>query len=184
MGNKKNKRARLKMKANEKQTELVQAITNDTVVDASNIDAFFRKIQDTLPDETIERRENGYIIGSYDVNFVERRRVMSLLFGDTWEHVLKYIAQDESHVVEKFCPVCMEGYDTGFAVTCHECRKSVCPECNVIMFVKNEGLMICVHCRNVVGQKLHPYICAMEAAKMMLKYTTMRQQRQKRRQQQ
>jgi hypothetical protein len=171
------------MKANEKQTELVQAITNDTVVDASNIDAFFRKIQDTLPDETIERTAGVYMIGSFDVKFVERRRVMSLLFGDTWGRVLKYIAQAESHIVEKFCPVCME-HCGGFQATCHECFKGVCPECNVIMFVKNEGLMICVHCRHTVGQKQHPYICAVEAAKMMVKYTTMRQQHQQRRHQQ
>ena len=144
-------------------------ITNDTVVDATNIEAFIRKIHHTLPGEIIEREDNAAFHGAINLTFIDRRRVMVLQFGDTWGRVLKYMAlTDGSYKPDKFCPVCMEQY-RGIMWTCHECRNGACVECSIKMFVDNEGLMICVHCRHTIGEKMHPYQCRQYAAGMRLK---------------
>ena len=159
-------RSRNKHKSNKAGCEDI--ITDDTVVDATHIEAFIRKIHHTRPGEIIKREDNASFHGAINLTFVDRHRVMVLQFGDTWRRVLKYIAQDGSYNPDKFCPVCMEQH-RGIILTCHECHKGVCVECNIKMFVDNEGLMICVHCRNTIGEKMHPYQCRQLAAGMRLK---------------
>ena len=67
------------------------------------------------------------------------------------------------------CPICMETKGKGCTVvSCVECLKSVCSECLITLFIRNEGLMICPHCRHTFGRTLSPWMVEGAARAMRL----------------
>ena len=56
----------------------------------------------------------------------------------------------------------------GTILTCNECLKGVCAECTITLFIKNEGLMKCPHCRYTIGQRMPPWIVKGAAREMMM----------------
>ena len=68
------------------------------------------------------------------------------------------------------CPICMESKGNGGTIlTCNECLKGVCAECTITLFIRNEGLMKCPHCRYTLGQTLPPWMVEDAAREMRLK---------------
>ena len=57
----------------------------------------------------------------------------------------------------------------GTILTCNECLKGVCAECTITLFIKNEGLMKCPHCRYTIGQRMPPCMVEGAAREMRLK---------------
>ena len=98
----------------------------------------------------IEASENPDMFCKY---LITRGALISIKHGDTWKHVNMYI--DKPRPIINTCSICYEP-QCMHIITCSKCCIDVCVTCITTILEKNEGLIVCAFCRNVVSQKLPP----------------------------
>jgi hypothetical protein len=144
----------------------VQRYVAELVLTEANKLFFMGQALEYIPNETAKFSTYRLAPNTLRLVFQKRCAMIILDYGDTWRSIKRVIDEEVCGEKAKECQLCCEDFKGGYFrnsknknynfpnVQCKVCFNSYCLDCQVSIFKRHRGVIVCPYCRHRAGSEI------------------------------